>query len=41
LKGVFLKGVGIGVLWGEVGFLALYAVLVFVLATRKMNQKLA
>jgi ABC-2 type transport system permease protein len=41
LKGIFLKGVGIGVLWGELGFLALYAVLVFVLATRKLNQKLA
>jgi ABC-2 type transport system permease protein len=41
LKGIFLKGVGIRVLWGELGFLALYAVLVFVLATRKLNQKLA
>jgi ABC-2 type transport system permease protein len=41
LKGIFLKGVGIGVLWGELGFLALYALLVFVLATRKLNQKLA
>ncbi|HEV3197111.1 MAG TPA: ABC transporter permease, partial [Bryobacteraceae bacterium] len=41
LKGIFLKGVGFGVLWGELGFLALYAVLVFVLATRKLNQKLA
>ena len=41
LKGVFLKGIGIGVLWGELGFLALYAVLVFVLATRKLNRKVA
>jgi ABC-2 type transport system permease protein len=41
LKGIFLKGVGIRVLWGELGFLALYALLVFVLATRKLNQKLA
>ncbi|MBZ5621401.1 MAG: ABC transporter permease [Acidobacteriia bacterium] len=41
LKGIFLKGVGIRVLWGELGFLALYAALVFVLATRKLNQKLA
>ena len=41
LKGIFLKGVGFGVLWGELGFLALYAALVFVLATRKLNQKLA
>ena len=40
MKGVFLKGVGLRVLWVELGFLALYAVIVFVLATRKMNQKL-
>ena len=41
LKGIFLKGVGLGVLWGELGFLALYALVVFLLATRKLNQKLA
>jgi ABC-2 type transport system permease protein len=41
LKGVFLKGVGIEVLWGEIVFLVLYAVIIFLLATRKMNQKLA
>jgi ABC-2 type transport system permease protein len=41
MKGVFLKGVGLRVLWGELGFLAIYAAVVFVLATRKMNQKLA
>jgi ABC-2 type transport system permease protein len=40
LKGVFLKGIGMGVLWGELAFLVLYATLVFFLATRKMNQKL-
>jgi ABC-2 type transport system permease protein len=40
LKGIFLKGVGLSVLWGELGFLALYALIVFVLATRKLNQKL-
>jgi len=40
LKGIFLKGVGLEVLWGELGFLALYALLVFVMATRKLNQKL-
>jgi ABC-2 type transport system permease protein len=40
LKGVFLKGIGLEVLWGELGFLALYATLVFIMATRKMNQKL-
>jgi len=41
LKGVFLKGVGLRVLWGELGFLTLYALVVFLLATRKLNQKLA
>jgi ABC-2 type transport system permease protein len=40
MKGIFLKGVGLNVLWGQLGFLALYAVLVFLFATRKMNQKL-
>jgi ABC-2 type transport system permease protein len=40
LKGIFLKGVGLSVLWGELGFLALYALIVFLLATRKLNQKL-
>src|SRR4051794_5980010 len=40
MKGVFLKGVGLEVLWPELGFLALYAGVVFLLATRKMNQKL-
>jgi len=41
LKGVFLKGVGIEVLWSELGFLALYATIVFLAATRKLNQKMA
>jgi ABC-2 type transport system permease protein len=41
LKGIFLKGVGIEVLWLELLFLAAYATLVFVLATRKLTQKLA
>ena len=41
LKGLFLKGVGIGVLWSELLFLLAYALIVFVLATRKLNQKLA
>jgi drug efflux transport system permease protein len=41
MKGVFLKGVGLNVLWQELGFLAIYAAVVFLLATRKMHQKLA
>jgi ABC-2 type transport system permease protein len=40
LKGLFLKGIGIGVLWGELAFLIVYATLVFLMATRKLNQKL-
>jgi ABC-2 type transport system permease protein len=40
MKGVFLKGIGVRVLWGELGFLALYAAIIFLLSTRKMNQKL-
>ena len=41
LKGVFLKGVGLRVLWGQLFFLAIYAVIIFILATRKLNRKLA
>jgi ABC-2 type transport system permease protein len=40
MKGVFLTGVGLEVLWPELGLLALYAAIIFLLATRKMNQKL-
>jgi ABC-2 type transport system permease protein len=41
MKGIFLKGVGLQMLWGELGFLALYATIIFLLAKRKVNQKLA
>jgi ABC-2 type transport system permease protein len=41
LKGIFLKGVGLEVLWGEVLILAAFSALVFLLATRKLKQKLA
>ena len=41
LKGVFLKGVGIEILWGELAFLLVFAALVFLAATRKMRQKVA
>jgi ABC-2 type transport system permease protein len=41
LQGIFLKGVGLDVLWGEAVFLLLYAALVFTLAVRKMRQKMA
>ncbi len=41
LKGIFLKGVGAGLLWGELAFLIAYAAIVFLLATRRLRQKLA
>jgi ABC-2 type transport system permease protein len=41
LKGIFLKGVGIKVLWLELVPLTAYATAVFLLATRKLKQKLA
>ena len=41
LNGIFLKGVGIRILWGEVTMLAVYAGIVFVAASRKMRQKVA
>jgi ABC-2 type transport system permease protein len=41
LKAIFLKGVGWQVLWVELLFLSAYAILVFVLASRKMRQKIA
>jgi len=41
LKGLFLKGVGLEVLWVELIFLVLYAAIVFLAATRKLNRKLA
>ena len=41
VKAVFLKGTGLGVLWTELAYLALYAGIVFWLSVRKMNQKVA
>jgi len=41
LNGIFLKGVGIRILWGEVSMLIVYAGLVFVAASRKLKQKVA
>ncbi|MEW5976988.1 MAG: ABC transporter permease [Acidobacteriota bacterium] len=41
LKGIFLKGVGIEILFGEIVFLLLYSTLVFVAATRKVGSRLA
>jgi ABC-2 type transport system permease protein len=41
LKGVFLRGVGIGVLYVQVCFLAIYAVVVFLVVIKKLKQKVA
>lgn len=41
LKGIFLKGVGIEVLWLDILFLLAYGGIVFLLATRKVTGKLA
>jgi ABC-2 type transport system permease protein len=41
LKGIFLRGVGMEVLCLEVGFLAAYAVLVFVAVVGRLRQKVA
>jgi ABC-2 type transport system permease protein len=41
LKGIFLKGVGLQVLWIEVAFLSLYSTVVFLIAIRKLRQKVA
>jgi ABC-2 type transport system permease protein len=41
LRAIFLKGLGVEVLWGEIAFLAGYAALIFFIATRKLGQKVA
>ena len=40
LRGIYLKGVGLTILWGEALFLALFGTLVFVLAVRKFRKKI-
>jgi ABC-2 type transport system permease protein len=41
LKGVFLRGVGARILWLEAALLFAYAAIVFLVATRKLKQKVA
>jgi ABC-2 type transport system permease protein len=41
LKGIFLKGAGVSILWPDLLFLLVYAALVYALASRKMRQKMA
>jgi len=40
LKGVFLKDIGYSILWPQLVFLFLYAAAVFLVAARRLNQKL-
>ena len=41
LKGIFLKGVGVQILWAELLALALYGSIIFFVAVRKMRAKVA
>jgi len=41
VKGIFLKGVGLEILWLEMALLAVYATLLFLASTRKLKAKLA
>jgi len=41
VRGIFLKGIGLNLLWPQVVFLAVFSILVFWAAERKMRQKLA
>ena len=41
LRGIFLKGVGLEILWVDVAFLLAYAAVAFLVATRKLGQKVA
>jgi ABC-2 type transport system permease protein len=41
LQGVFLKGIGFGLLYWNLLFLLIYAVLVFVIANKKLRPKIA
>jgi ABC-2 type transport system permease protein len=41
IKSLFLKGVGLEVLWAQLVYLLIFAVIVFRLSVRKLNQKVA
>ena len=41
VRGIFLKGIGLSILWGQLAFLAVFSILVFWAAERRMRQKLA
>jgi len=41
LKGIFLRGVGMHVLYFQVGLLAIYAIVIFLIVIKKLKQKVA
>lgn len=41
LQGVFLKGIGVSLLWSDLLFLLVYAVIVFAIANNKLRPKVA
>lgn len=41
VRGIFLKGIGLNILWGQLMFLAAISILVFWAAERRISQKLA
>jgi ABC-2 type transport system permease protein len=41
LQGVFLKGIGLPLLWTNLVFLLVYAVIVFAIANKKLRPKIA
>jgi ABC-2 type transport system permease protein len=41
LRGVFLKGIGLEMLWFNFLLLVFYGIIVFFFATRKLRQKVA
>jgi ABC-2 type transport system permease protein len=41
LKGIFLRGVGVETLFGEMALLAAYVMLIFIIVTKRLPQKVA
>jgi ABC-2 type transport system permease protein len=41
LRGIYLKGIGLTILWQEVAFLALFGILVRVIAVKKFKKKIS
>lgn len=40
LRGIFLKGVGLQILWWELTLLTLFALVVFLFATKKLKREI-